>query len=153
MKRNELREKLGLGASGVVLPTGLARVKNEPVRVYDGYVHSIMHYGFSDLKDRMNAGDELSLERDLDNDYDHHAVCVSWNGVKVGYLPMYENIVIANLLDSGVSLKAYIGKIDQSVSPRNALSIIVFTNLVISLPPVSSRFTVQKKPNYSRAAV
>ncbi len=140
MKQSDLLNKLGLGADGVVLPTGLARVKNEPVRVYNGFLQSIMHYGYVDLKDRLNAGDALTMERDLDNAYDFFAVGVFWKGVKIGYLPSTENIVIANLLDSGVSMHAYIGQIDQQANPQHALSVAIFTDIVVALPAISSKF-------------
>jgi len=140
MKQSDLLNKLGLGAAGVVMPNGLARVKNEPVRVYNGFLHSIMHYGYVDLKDKLNTGDVLTLERDYDNPYDFFAVGVYWKGVKLGYLPTTENVVIANLLDSGISMHAYIGKIDQQANPQHALSVVVFTDVVVALPSVSSKF-------------
>jgi hypothetical protein len=140
MNQSDVLTRLGLGASGVVLPQGLSRVKNEPVRVYNGYLHSIMHFGFVDLKDRLRIGDELTMTRDSNNEYDFFAVGVYWNGVKLGYLPSTENIVIANLLDSGVSMRVYIGKIDLQANPQHALSVVVFTDVVIALPAVSSKF-------------
>ncbi len=157
MKRSEILNKLGLGASGVVLPSGLARVKNEPIRVYDGFLRSIMFYGFVDLKDRIAVGDELSMKRDLDNVYDSFAISVHWKGVNIGYLATYENIVIANLLDSGVSLNVYVSKLDLSANPKNALAVVVFTDLVIALPPISSKFAptprhVKRKEIYERAS-
>lgn len=149
MKQSDLLNKLGLGAEGVVLPNGLARVKNEPVRVYNGFLQSIMHYGYVDLKDRMNAGDALTMERDLDNAYDFFAVGVYWKGVKIGYLPSTENIVIANLLDSGVSMHAYIGQVDQQANPQHALSVVIFTDIVVALPAISSKFA-PKKPEMQK---
>ncbi|MFT7590239.1 MAG: hypothetical protein ACI9UJ_000148 [bacterium] len=141
MKQSELMNRLGLGAAGVVLPTGLARVKNEPVRVYNGFLQSIMHYGFVDLKERFKTGDALSMERDFDNAYDVYAVGVYWKGVKIGYLASTENIVIANLLDSGISMQVYIGKVDLQANPQHALSVVIFTDVVIALPAVSSKFS------------
>ncbi len=140
MKRSDLLNKLGLGASGVVLPTGLARVKHEPVRVYNGFLTSIMFYGFVDLKEQIRVGDKLTMARDFDNVYDPFAVAVFWKGVKIGYLATYENVVIANLLDSGISLNVYVSNIDLEANPKNALSIVVFADLVVALPPVSSKF-------------
>jgi hypothetical protein len=140
MKQSELLNKLGLGASGVVLPSGLSRVKHEPVRVYNGFLQSIMHYGYTDLKNHLGTGDVLTMQRDLDNAYDFFAVGVYWKGVKLGYLSSPENIVIANLLDSGISMPVYIGKIDLQANPEHAISIAVFTDLVVALPAVSSKF-------------
>ncbi len=150
MNQSELLNKLGLGASGVVLPNGLARVKNEPVRVYNGFLQSIMHYGFVDLKDRIRNGDILGMERDRDNAYDPFAVCVTWKGVKLGYLPSTENIVIANLLDSGVSMNCYISKVDLEASPQHALAVVIFTDIVVALPSVSSKFVTPKKPGIAK---
>ncbi len=145
MKHPELMNKLGLGAAGVVMPIGLARVKNEPVRVYNGFLRSIMHYGYVDLKELLYSGDKLTLERENDNPHDFFAVGVFWKGVKIGYLPTTENIVIANLLDSGISMHAYIGQIDQQANPQHALSVVIFTDIVVALPSVSSKFVPQQK--------
>jgi hypothetical protein len=146
MKESDLLNKLGLGAAGVVLPNGLSRVKNEPIRVYNGFLHSIMHYGFVDLKDMLRSGDDLTLGRDHDNAYDFFAVGVFWKGVKLGYLPSTENIVIANLLDSGVSMHVYIGKVDLQASPQHALSVVVFTDIVVALPAISTKFAPKQQP-------
>ena len=145
MKQSELMNKLGLGAAGVVMPNGLARVKNEPVRVYNGFLHSIMHYGYVDLKDQLCSGDALALVRDNENPYDFFAVGVYWKGVKLGYLPTTENIVIANLLDSGISMHAYIGKVDLQANPQHALSVVIFTDIVVALPSVSSKFVPKQR--------
>ena len=100
-----------------------------------------MHYGFVDLKERFKTGDALTMQRDLDNAYDFFAVGVYWKGVKIGYLPSTENIVIANLLDSGISMNAYLGKVDLQANPQHALSVVIFTDVVIALPTVSSKFS------------
>ena len=155
MIQSDLLNKLGLGASGVVLPNGLTRVKNEPVRVYNGFLQSIMHYGFVDLKEKLREGDSLQLKRETDNMYDPFAVGVFWKGVKLGYLPTTENIVIANLLDSGVSMTVYLSKIDLAANPQQTLGVVVFTDIVVALPAVSSKFarpqSIEKRIAYQSA--
>ncbi|MCB9262515.1 MAG: HIRAN domain-containing protein [Flavobacteriales bacterium] len=137
MQRNDFIKKLGLGITGLVMPaTGLARVKNEPIRIYDNFVRGIFAYGFNDVKHQLKEGDKLELRRESENIYDTFAIAIFWNGVKLGYVAAYENIALANMLDAGVELNTYISRLDLKTSPVNALSMVVFAQMVVSLPTV-----------------
>ena len=144
MKRTTTLPRLGLGANGVELPNGLTRVKHEPVRVYDGFLSGLMHFGFHDLKDQLKSGDLLKLRRDYDNPYDNYAVSAYWKGVQLGYLKMYDNIVIANLLDSGIGMSAFISELDLSKNPNQALSIVLFADLVVAMPSLTQKFQARQ---------
>ena len=58
----------------------------------------------------------LTLEREADNPHDKNAVMLRWRGLKLGYLPRAENLVVARLLDRQRSLSARI----EGLSPSAA---------------------------------
>ncbi len=76
--------------------------------VYDGFVRGFRYYEGPHLLARMQAHDELDLVREYDNEHDPEAVAVHWQGHKLGYLPMGENRALANLIDHGMLLSAYV---------------------------------------------
>jgi len=46
-------------------------------------------------------------------------------------LPAYENIVLANMMDAGVELKAFVSQINLKRAIYEALSVEVFAELII----------------------
>ncbi|MCT4666130.1 MAG: HIRAN domain-containing protein [Flavobacteriales bacterium] len=106
MNRLEFLQNLGLGAGGLLLPKHL--IKRSEIKIYDNYIRGMHHYQYQEIRKQIQIGNPLILERDAENIYDSYAVAIFWNDAKLGYLPAYENIVIANVLDNGVELKAQI---------------------------------------------
>ena len=90
-----------------------------------------MHYDFKKIKDDIKEGDEVQLVREPTNIYDSFAVQVNKDKKRLGYLAAYENIVIANMLDAGVGLRAYISQKDIKRSAQEWLAIEVYAELVI----------------------
>jgi len=149
MRQSKTNRTLGFGNTQMELPKGLARVKHEPVRVYNGFIQGIMQYGFTDLKDYLETGDVLTLQRDVDNDYDSYAVGVYWKGVQLGYLGEGHNVVIANLLDSGVGIHAYISKVDMEAAPQHTLAVVLFADFVVALPTLAAKFSPSQTSSQS----
>lgn len=57
----------------------------------------------------MNNDDRLEFFREPDNQYDKQAIVIKTaNGVKIGYVPMQDNVIFARLMDAG---KLLFGKI------------------------------------------
>ncbi|MCB0738004.1 MAG: HIRAN domain-containing protein [Bacteroidetes bacterium] len=134
MKRNEFLNKLGLSAAGIIIPKQFASAK--PIKIYDNYVRGIYHYDFSKVRTQMKEGDELSLIREPENVYDSFATAVFWQQHKMGYLAAYENIVIANMLDKNVELKAFISQVQNKASSPEGMAIEVFAELVVAKQPL-----------------
>ena len=92
----------------------------------------MQYYHYSKVKESLKEGDILRLKHEEGNIYDAFAVEVYYQEYKLGYLPAYENIVIANMLNAGVELTAQISK----YSPKNdyyeyeSLAVEVFAELI-----------------------
>jgi hypothetical protein len=81
------------------------------------------------LWDEMQVGDTLTLVREPDNPYDAKAVCVEWNGHKLGYIPRTENQAVARQIDHGNPLQARITKLTYYRNHRRKLEFEVFLPL------------------------
>lgn len=130
MKRSNFIKTLGLGATGLVLPTS-SLIKSK-VKIYNNYVKGLQHYHFLEVAYKLKVGDVLQLKRDTKNTYDAFAVAVYFNSYKLGYLPAYENIVIANMLDAKVNLYVQISYFNNQDNDykMETLGIEVFAELI-----------------------
>jgi len=130
MNRTDFLKSLGLGAGGLILPTnGLISMKF--VKIYDNYIRGLMHYDFNEIKDSIQEGDELQLMCESTNVYDSFAIQVNRGDKRLGYIAAYENIVLANMMDAGVDLSAYVSHKDLKRPAQEWLAIEVFAELVI----------------------
>lgn len=128
MNRTEFLKTFGLGSTGLIIPKmGLVQ---QPVKIYENYVKGLQHYHFGKLKKNIKAGDLITLKREAGNKYDRFAVAVCYGEEKLGYLTAFENIVLANLLDQGVQLKAFVTRINPN-DLYLGLSVEVFAEIVV----------------------
>lgn len=131
MNRTTFLKSLGLGAGSLIhLPVnGLINTKS--VKIYDNYIRGLMHYDFKKIKDSVQEGDEVQLVREPTNIYDSFAIQVNSGEERLGYLPAYENIVLSNMMDMGVGLRACISQKDLKRPAQEWLAVEVFAELVI----------------------
>ncbi|MGB0390604.1 MAG: HIRAN domain-containing protein [Salibacteraceae bacterium] len=134
MKRSEFIQSLGLGASGLLLPKHL--LKQQPIQIYDNYVRGIQFYQFKKTKNAIKEGDELQLMRETDNVHDQFAIAIYHQENKLGYIAAYENIVLANMLDAGTELKAFVSQLNLDIGYDYALSVKVIAELVVTQPNI-----------------
>lgn len=134
MNRINFIKTLGLASTGLILPKNL--LGKSLVKIYDNYIRGMQYYHYSKVKESLKEGDILRLKHEEGNIYDAFAVEVYYQEYKLGYLPAYENIVIANMLNAGVELTAQISK----HSPKNdyyeyeSLAVEVFAELITPTP-------------------
>jgi hypothetical protein len=85
--------------------------------VYDGFVRGFQFHEGPRVVAQMKEHEELDLVREYDNEHDPEAVAVYWNGHKVGFLAMGENRALANLIDQGMLLSAYVAYTAPELEP------------------------------------
>jgi len=110
MNRANFLKSFGVGAVGLIIPNTLLTQK--PIKVYENYLKGTSYYKVDKLKNKLNEGDELRLEREATNPYDSFAISVHYQQYKLGYVAAYENIVLANLFDQNVKLSAFVSHLD-----------------------------------------
>lgn len=140
MERSEFLKILSAGA-GSLLFTGFD-VKSEnikydlkKVKIYDNYVRGVNFRKKDFLKTSLQENDLVNLVREGENKYDRFAIKVEKDGKFLGYIPAYENIVLAMLLDQGVQLEARVSNvkniIDEDKYLDKVFAIEVFTKLLV----------------------
>lgn len=90
-----------------------------------------MHYNFKKIKDSDQEGDKVQLLREPTNIYDSFAIKVSSGEDRLGCLAAYENIVLANMVDAGVGLRAYVSQKDLKRPAQEWIAVEIFAELVI----------------------
>jgi hypothetical protein len=129
MKRSDFLKSLGLLSGGLLLPDN-PYLQTQSVKIYDNYIRALTHYDIDKVRLHIQEGDTLSLVRDQDNLYDSFAVAIHYQEWKLGYIAAYENIVMANMLDAGVSLKAYISQVDFKKPLHESIAIAIYADLI-----------------------
>ena len=92
--------------------------------LFDTHVAGTSHVeGIEELEPYLNVGDRLDFFREPDNVYDANAILVkNTDGIKIGYIPMADNVIFARLMDAG---KLLFGKITYKETDGNWLKISI----------------------------
>jgi hypothetical protein len=126
---NRLTFLKGLGLTAVAAPSlvlsEITHSNKSELIIYESFLRGTYYYDMLHVFDKISINDMLILKREPTNKYDYFAIEVYFGSTKLGYLPAYENVVIANLLDAGKELKAYVYELEDSTSVPN-LAVQVF---------------------------
>ena len=87
------------------------------IPLYECFIRGMWYYDGKNYTHKIYRHDDLDLVRQPGNTYDEFAIEVYWSGIKMGYLPKYENVPIANLIDNGMLLRSQV----KGVYPENEL--------------------------------
>lgn len=130
MNRSDFLKTLGIGATGLIIPAN-SFLYSKQVKIYDNYVRGLSHYQFHTLQNLIKEGDEVQLTRESTNGYDSFAIQVNFGEHRLGYIAAFENIILANMMDAGVKLSAYVSPKDLKKNVTEWLAVGVFTDLII----------------------
>ena len=143
MKRDHFLKLIGSGG-GALLFGGLANLELniaytfKKIKIYDNYVKGTNFYKKDFTETPIVLHQTLSLEREPTNIHDNFAIKILCNGKQMGYIPAFENIVLANLLDQGVPLTATVSELQDKPSKdetdtyiMNAIAVQVFAELMV----------------------
>lgn len=132
MKRNIFIKSLGLAGLGLVLPTGIqgagSGVLIRPVKIYDNHIKGTHYYAYRSCFMDIQVGDVILLKRVTKHQHDSFAIEVYWQKKKLGYVPAFENVVLANLMDAGVKLESRVTGVPNSYS----LAIGIWADLILN---------------------
>ncbi len=73
------------------------------IYLFDTYVAGTSHIeGIEELEPYLKVGDRLDFFREPNNQYDEYAIAIkNVDGIKIGYVPMRDNIIFSRLMDAG----------------------------------------------------
>lgn len=134
MKRKDFLINLGLGAVGLTSLSFGEAINRKQVKIYDNYLRGVFACDYSKVKFVLKKGDTVRLVREPNNNYDRFAIAVYYNKTMLGYIAAYENIVLANMLDSNVNLNAVINYLHLQEESNKSVAVQVFCDLVSPTP-------------------
>ncbi len=109
-------KNLVLGSLGAGLLSGLPTVSScaHEVEIYRGYVRGLQYYEFFDIRETLNPGHELKLEREPENRFDPESISVISGSHTLGYIAQEDNLVLSTMLDEGLQLRAYVRRLHEN---------------------------------------
>lgn len=96
------------------------------IRLSSPCIAGFQYYHGPEVENQLREGDQLSLKREPQNQYDQYAVEVYLEREKLGYLPRKENKIIARMMDQGVNVGGRIMKINSGSMSYHKVMIDVF---------------------------
>ena len=137
MNRIDFLKLLATGGSSFVIGNFTGNnlsVELQEICIYDNFIKGVEHYKREFLKLKIEIGQEIQLKREISNVYDSFAIETVIGDKKIGYISAYENIVLANLMDKGVLLKARISSLEAKEGYLyNIIGIKVFCQLLVPI--------------------
>lgn len=156
MKRDKFLKLIGTGSGSFMLGNSLStnhlRYNLNEITIYDNYLNGVKHYEKEFLNAKIKLGQKVSLFREKNNIHDKFAIAVILNGTKLGYIPAFENIVMANMMDKGVSLKATVSELNKKEFSRyrkDALAVKVTTQLMIPIQKIITEDLTEDRANHA----
>lgn len=127
----------GLSFANIIKASNSESLRMNPICIYDNYIKGTIYYQKAIEKIDFKTPLTPSLVREPNNKYDHYAVAIHVQGRKIGYLPAYENVVIAKMLDAGVEIQVFINigeidKIQKNDYIRDTIYVQLYTELLTS---------------------
>ncbi len=155
MKRNDFLKLVGKGSGtflfgSMIKPDFNVAYDLKQIPIYDNYVKGENFYKKTISRLSLTINQQVQLQRDYENIYDRFAVKVLVNDKQIGYLAAYENIVISNLLDQGVTLTAIISELnnlDKNIYMANSIAIKVFAKLMVPATHLEITTLLQDRAN------
>ena len=97
--------------------------------IYRCALSGLSHNDYALHARTIQAGDELTLERDIGNRFDDFAIKVKYDEDQIGWIPKGQNEILARLLDAEYDLRARV----ISHDPRMSLNRRLYVNVYIAV--------------------
>jgi len=131
-RRNFIKTLLGLpllipSKQGLSQPN--AKHDRRDVLIQTSPIAGFQYYQGEFFWEQLSVRDQLQLSREPDNPYDENAVAIYREGIKLGYLPRVENIVVARMMDKGQLINALIENKQKSADPWERMTVEVWLRI------------------------
>lgn len=77
------------------------------------------------IESKMISGAPVRLVREPYNVHDYCAIAIYFTDIKIGYIPMEYNFVLARLLSGGIRIKAHIGECNPHLDPWERVRVYI----------------------------
>jgi hypothetical protein len=141
MKRQDFLKILGASGStfllgNAALSASTISLELRRIVIYDNFVRGVNFHRDAYLNAELKLNKEVQLVRAVDNVYDQFAISVQIDEVHIGYIAAYENVVLANMLESGVQMHSYISELREVNADsylKDVIAIRIETELMVPI--------------------
>jgi len=110
---------------GFIFPKTKPVNKKRNIMLLDSSVAGFRYYSGEDVWEQLAPGRTLDLKREPGNKFDYDAVEIYHEKEKLGYIPRSDSMIIAQLMDKGVDIKATISEVVENDSPNQRIGVAV----------------------------
>jgi len=107
--------------------------------LYSGAIAGFQYYDGPSMLEKLKPGSVLDLLREPENEHDYKAVAVYCMGQKLGYLARRHNLVLCNILDSGLPIYAEISRVNPEAVPYEQVRLRLYLVGVLPTETIISR--------------
>jgi len=128
MIRREIIKLIGLGGAWLLTDRkALGRTLEKPsqIELLRSFVAGYQYHQGATVENELLPETPLLLRREPENRYDDQAIAIYYGEVRIGYIPRYENPVLARLLDGGVELQAKVATVDLKAPTWERVEVVV----------------------------
>ena len=100
-----------------------SEAKTRNITILKTQVAVFQYYRGDSIWQSLKTGQELKLKREPQNPYDEKAIEIYWKTKKLGYIPEVDNEGIANLMDQGKDIRAFILNKNESDDPWERIGV------------------------------
>ena len=129
MNRRHLLKHIAAGATGIVVAKAAAWPNDALALLQVSAIAGFQYYDGENIWKNIPPGAPLTLRRERANAHDRRAVEIWWKQHKLGYVPMRDNAVVAQLIDAGVPLEARLTRRIDAASPWERMRFVVLIPL------------------------
>jgi hypothetical protein len=124
-KMNESRSRRGFLRTLIAAPLGAAvgPSRPPPLLLDEFYVAGYRYHRGPTVISQLTRGSALELNLEPGNAFDSKAVRISWQGVKLGYVPRAMNGHVFRLLSQGARLESAVVEANAGELPWRALRV------------------------------
>lgn len=112
-------------AEAEVAPTQPAAPASREIELLRVHVAGYQYHRGQEVEHLIRPEMPLRLVREPENCYDDQAIAVYHGDTRIGYIPRYDNPVLARLLDAGIPLAVKVTAIDREAPTWERLEIVV----------------------------
>ena len=100
-----------------------SNAKTRSITILKTQVAGFHYYRGDSIWRSLKTGQELKLKREPQNPYDEKAIEIYWKTQKLGYIPRVDNEGIADLMDQGKDIRAFILNKNENADPWERIGV------------------------------
>jgi len=127
MKRSSfIRQFSNIAGLAIATPAIALSKDHQDVCIYEGIIAGALYYEAEKIRGKLIIGDPLKLKREPTNHVDEWAIEIYWKSYKIGYISQIDNLVLANMMDDGIALRAELSWHYEQNFLRNAFQCAIY---------------------------